>query len=92
MEVQQVDITGPRLEGKHPLKDETMLPMVIRGVGEPLKQAMLQQGWEGGPTVSLVMVMDQERERIKGSFYSLHGTFLDSAIRASKVIIISNHS
>lgn len=92
MEVQQVDITGPRLEGKHPLKDETMLPMVIRGVGEPLKQAMLQQGWEGGPTVSLVMVMDQERKRIKGSFYSLHGTFLDSAIRASKVIIISNHS
>ena len=92
MEVQQVDITGPRLEGKHPLKDETMLPMLIRGVGEPLKEAMLQQGWEGDPIASLVMVLDQERKRIRGSYYSLHGTFLDSAIQASKVINISSHS
>ena len=42
MTVQQVDITGPRLEGTNPLKQETILPMVIRGVGDPLHEAMMQ--------------------------------------------------
>ena len=87
MEVQQVDITAPRLEGKNPLKDETMLP--IRGVGEQLKEAMVQQGWQGGLVVSIIMVMDQDRKKIRGSYHSIHGTFVDT-VRASKVINISS--
>ena len=85
MEVQQVDITGPRLDGKNPLKDETRL--TIRGAGEPLKEAMVQQ--QGGLVVSIIMVMDQDRKKIRGSYYSIHGTFVDT-VRASKVINISS--
>ena len=90
MTVQQVDITGPRLEGTNPLKQETILPMVIRGVGDPLHEAMMQQGWQGAPVVTIIMPLDPERKKIKGSYYSIHGTFVDTAIKASKVIIISS--
>ena len=86
MKVEQVQITGPRLEGGHPLQESTMLPLVIRCLGEPLKESMMNCVWNGGPVASIVMVLGQERKQIRRSFYSIHG-YCSSGIKGGNISV-----
>ena len=89
METTRIMIQGERLEGNNKVPNEKWLKLVTRGLAHPLQETLTKWGWTSDPVVSIVLTMDQERKRIKGSNYVVHGTVYDSVIKADKVSVIN---
>jgi len=80
-----INIQGERLDGTNQLTREMALPLVVRGLGAPVEEKLVALGWKGELVVSIVVAMDNQKNKIKGTFFAIHGPICDLTLEADKV-------
>ena len=85
-----INIQGERLDGTNQLTREMALPLVVRGLGAPVEEKLVALGWKGELVVSIVVAMDNQKNKIKGTFFAIHGPICDLTLEADKVSFFLN--
>ena len=80
-----INIQGERLDGTNQLTREMALPLVVRGLGAPVEEKLVALGGKGELVVSIVVAMDNQKNKIKGTFFAIHGPICDLTLEADKV-------
>ena len=80
-----INTQGERLDGTNQFTKEMALPLVVCGLGAPLKEKLVAHGWKGDLVVSIVVAMDNQKNKVKGTFFTIHGPICDVILEADKV-------
>ena len=80
-----INIHGERLYGTNKFTREIALPLVVRGLGAPVEEKLVALGWKGELVVSIVVAMDNQENKVKGTFFAIHGPICDVTLEADKV-------
>ena len=80
-----INTQGERLDGTNQFTKEMALPLVVCGLGAPLKEKLVAHGWKGDLVVSIVVAMDNQKNKVKGTFLTIHGPICDVILEADKV-------
>ena len=80
-----INTQGERLDGTNQFTKEMALPLVVRGLGAPVEEKLVAHGWKGELVVSIVVAMDNQKNKVKGTFFAILGPICDVTLEADKV-------
>ena len=80
-----INIQGERLDGTNQFTTEMTLSLVVCGLGFLLREKLVAHGCIEELVVSIVVAMDTQKNKVKGTFHSIHGPICDVVLQADKV-------